>query len=282
MTAKTALLYAAIVLALPVIAFFAFSSHYHHHREQGTRVVLSTAFWQHLVSPGELSKGHASLEDNCAACHSPLKGVEAKNCIVCHANNEAILQRQPTAFHADIQNCSACHLEHQGRTPSTTKMDHVALARIGVKEIERKPQKAALDAPALKSWLAEMKSAPHQSAHPNLRPEEALLNCAACHKTKDRHVGLFGSDCASCHATDKWAIAEFRHPPSSSMDCAQCHQAPPSHYMGHFNMVSKKIAKQEDSQVAACCGPVQVNQCYRCHQTTSWNDIKGVGYYKHH
>jgi hypothetical protein len=103
-----------------------------------------------------------------------------------------------------------------------------------------------------------------------------------CHQTKDRHLGLFGTDCASCHATSKWTVAEFRHPSATSQSCAQCHQAPPSHYMMHFEMVSKKIARQEDSQVAGCCGPVQVNECYRCHQTTSWNDIKGVGWYKHH
>jgi hypothetical protein len=282
MTVKKALLYAAIVLALPVIAFFAFSSHYHHHREQGTRMVLSTAFWQHMVSPGELSQGHAALEDNCAACHSPVKGVEAKNCIVCHANNHTVLERQPTAFHANINSCTACHLEHQGRVATTSKMDHVSLARIGFKELERQPKQAGVNVPAIKRWLEETHSASQQSAHPNLRPEEALLNCATCHQTKDRHVGLFGADCASCHATAKWTVAEFRHPSATSQSCAQCHQAPPSHYMMHFNMISKKIARQEDSQVAGCCGPVQVNQCYRCHQTTSWNDIKGVGYYKHH
>jgi hypothetical protein len=108
------------------------------------------------------------------------------------------------------------------------------------------------------------------------------LNCVGCHATKDRHLGLLGKDCAQCHATNQWTIAEFRHPSPSSYDCAQCHQAPPSHYMMHFDMISKKIAGQEDAQVDGCCGPTQVNQCYRCHQTTSWNDIKGVGFYKHH
>lgn len=279
MTIKKAILCAVFVLALPVIVFFAFSSHYSHHREESTRVILSTAFWQHAVSPGELSQAHAALEDNCASCHSPVKGVEAKNCIVCHANNHALLERQPTAFHANISSCTACHLEHQGRVPSITKMDHVALARIGLKQVEQQPQQAGVNAPAMKRWLEQTKDA-HQLAHPNLRPEEGLLNCAVCHQTKDRHVGLFGNDCASCHATDKWTIAEFRHPSSASQSCAQCHQAPPSHYMEHFNMVSKKVAHQEDAQ--QCCGPVEVSQCYRCHQTTSWNDIKGVGYYKHH
>ena len=282
MKLRKAFLLAAIVLALPVIGFFAFSTHASHHRDLPKSKMMSLAFWQHMVSPGELSQAHASLENNCASCHTAVKGVDANKCIVCHADNKAVLQRQPTAFHAGITACAACHLEHQGRVARTTKMDHVALAHIGFKELERQPKQAGVDVPAIKRWLEETKGAPQQLAYPHLRPEEALLNCATCHQTKDRHVGLMGTDCASCHSTSKWTVAEFRHPSASSQSCAQCHQAPPSHYMMHFEMVSKKIAKQEDWQVAECCGPVQVNQCYRCHQTTSWNDIKGVGYYKHH
>ena len=281
MKLRKAFLLAAIALALPVIAFFAFSSHYAHHREQPAGEILSLAFWQHMVSPGELSQAHASLENDCASCHTPVKGVEAKNCIVCHADNKSLLQRQPTAFHAEISACAACHLEHQGRVPRTTKMDHVALARIGVKELERQPQQAGVDVAQIKRWLEKTSDAPHATAA-HLRPEEGLLNCATCHQTKDRHRGLFGNDCAQCHGTTKWTLPEFRHPSSASQSCAQCHQAPPSHYMMHFDMISKKIAGQEDAQVAGCCGPTQVNQCYRCHQTTSWNDIKGVGFYKHH
>jgi hypothetical protein len=84
---------------------------------------------------------------------------------------------------------------------------------------------------------------------------------------------LFGKDCAQCHRTDKWTISEFRHPSAQSTDCVQCHQAPPSHYMGHFKMVSQRVA---------CQPHADVRQCFLCHQTTSWNDIKGVGWYKHH
>jgi hypothetical protein len=43
--------------------------------------------------------------------------------------------------------------------------------------------------------------------------------------------------------------------------------------MGHFEMVSKTVAGQPHTQV---------EQCYLCHQTDAWNDIKGVGWYKHH
>jgi hypothetical protein len=43
--------------------------------------------------------------------------------------------------------------------------------------------------------------------------------------------------------------------------------------MEHFAMVSKRVALKPDARV---------EQCFLCHLTTSWNDIRGVGYYKHH
>ena len=223
------------------------------------------------VMPGALSQPHAFLENNCAACHTPLKGVEAQNCIVCHADNQTVLQRQPSAFHGEISECAACHREHQGRVAITTKMDHAALAHIGFKQIKSEPKRAGKDLTQIKRWIAE--SAAPQSALAHLRPAEALLNCATCHQTKDRHRGLFGNDCAQCHGTTKWTLPEFRHPSSASQSCAQCHQAPPSHYMMHFKMISMSIARMEKAEV---------NQCFLCHQTTSWNDLKGIGYYKHH
>jgi hypothetical protein len=269
MKLRTAFLLAALVFALLASAFFAFSSR---HQDKTVRAILLPASWQHTVLPGQLSQPHAFLENNCAACHTPNKGVEAKNCIVCHADNKTVLQRQPSAFHADIASCAACHLEHQGRVPSTTKMDHAALAQIGFKQIKSEPQSAGVDVAQIKRWLAETSAAP-RPALAQLRPEEALLNCATCHSTKDRHRGLFGTDCAQCHDTTKWTLPEFRHPSSASQSCAQCHQAPPSHYMMHFKMIDQAICGQPNAKV---------NQCFLCHQTTSWNDIKGIGFYKHH
>ena len=89
----------------------------------------------------------------------------------------------------------------------------------------------------------------------------------------DQALEHYADHCASCHATAKWTIAEYRHPSAASQSCAQCHQAPPSHYMMHFKMISMSVARVEVAEV---------NQCFLCHQTTSWNDIKGAGFYKHH
>lgn len=230
--------------------------------------------WQTIVDPGELSPKHQFLSNNCEACHTPHQGATADKCIACHANNHALLQRQPTAFHGDVKSCRECHIEHRGEAVRPTQMDHEALVGIGLSELKTKPAGSAEreTAAKLKEWIAAHKNT-GENPHPRLSAREATLNCATCHATKDKHQGFFGTNCAECHGTSKWTIAEFQHPPASSMDCAQCHQAPPSHYMEHFSMVSMKVAGQEHAQVL---------QCYLCHQTTSWNDIKGVGYYKHH
>jgi hypothetical protein len=95
------------------------------------------------------------------------------------------------------------------------------------------------------------------------------LNCVGCYSSKDLHLGLLGLDRAQCHATNNWTVAGFQYPSPRSTDCAQCHQALPSHYMMHFNMISKKIARQEVAQVSGCCGTTS-----RALGTTSITDVE--------
>jgi len=191
--------------------------------------------WTHFVRPGDLATKHAFLAERCEACHAPTKGVDSAACISCHATDAVTLARQSTAFHATIGSCVACHVEHEGGV-RPTRMDHNALRSVG---------KHAGDA----------------------------LDCFGCHSNRSPHRDLMGQDCAACHGETTWKIAGFKHPSSSSIECAQCHQAPPSHYMGHFHMISMMVAHQEHARV---------EQCYLCHQTDAWNDIRGVGWYKHH
>lgn len=243
------------------------------------RGVMQAVTWQRQVSPGPLSAAHASLENNCTGCHTPVKGGAAENCIVCHATNAALLQRQPTAFHAYIQTCSQCHLEHQGANRRPTKMDHVALANFGLRELNGgsgEKQRSQMRKQLL-GWIKQ-----HREMEQNITAEEKILDCASCHANEDRHTKLFGSDCAECHSTAQWTIAQFQHPSPRSTSCAECHLAPPSHYMMHFEMVSKTVARAANAPGNPCCGNVTVTQCYRCHQTNAWNDIKGFGWYKHH
>ena len=266
---KKGLLWLALIAVISTAASFAVA-----------RWRPASSALKQFVSPGPLSSSHAYLADRCESCHTTNVGVMVAKCTACHANDERLLGRQPTAFHANIGECSTCHIEHQGTNIRPVVMDHVALAKVGARTLAQASQTDEASATTLKSlqtWLRVR--IPDQLDAGSTRE---ALNCAGCHSTKDRHVGLFGTDCAQCHTMTKWTIVGFQHPSPRSTECAQCHQAPPSHYMMHFDMISKKIAGQEDARVSGCCGAVQVNQCYRCHQTTSWNDIRGVGYYKHH
>lgn len=268
----------ALVLAGLLIATLALVTYFAPvHGEQGRQGLTSPAEWQRMANPGQLSKAHAFLDHDCSACHTAGKGAEAVNCAVCHANNESILQRRPTAFHADVTSCAECHREHQGHGAILSVMDHEAVAKIGLRQAEDMAVRDE-EISALVAFLKEKGEQPPGGSggalsNPHLSSLEKTLDCAACHKNEDRHFGLFGADCSSCHQTSSWNLPEFRHPSTQSMDCAQCHQAPPSHYMGHFNMISAKVAGKPHARV---------DQCFACHQTTSWIDIKRVGVYKHH
>ena len=226
---------------------------------------------QRAVSPGELSPKHAYLADRCASCHDPNHGVSVAKCTACHANSERLLGRQPTQFHASIGECSTCHIEHQRTSLRPLKMDHVLLARAGARTLEvasRADADSAATLASLKTWL--------KIEHPNQLAENSAreaLNCAGCHDRRDPHFKHFGSDCAQCHTFEAWTVKGYQHPSSRSTQCVKCHQAPPSHYMEHFSMISQKFAHKENARV---------DQCFQCHNTTSWNDIVGVGYYKHH
>lgn len=262
----------AITLALIYVSVDHFLINPSHFKESK----LSGVIWEKTVSPGKLSQAHAFLDNDCMACHNPIKGVQRQNCVVCHANDTDILERQPTSFHADVSTCLGCHNEHIGRGGNITNMDHTYLADIGMKmlsEHQGVDDEKAIAHSYIMEFSGREKKKDSIFVHPKVSKKESLLNCSSCHSNDDRHFELFGKDCVQCHRTDMWNIAEFRHPSPKSRDCVQCHQAPPSHYKMHFNMMSQKIPNRFDAKV---------KECFKCHQTTHWTDIKKVGKFKHH
>lgn len=212
----------------------------------------AVAGWQGLVQPGPISQAHAAFADQCTTCHKPHEGAEPAKCVTCHASTN-FGNKQSTRFHGSVQQCASCHIEHEGDA-GIVKMNHAALL------LE--------DAFSRQS---ERVSRPSKAGN---TPGGVLasLNCASCHSNRDPHAGLFGQTCSSCHGTEKWQIKGFRHPSVNSRECSQCHQAPPSHYMMHFEMVSQPVARERAS----------VEQCYSCHTTDSWNNIRRAGWYDHH
>lgn len=237
------------------------------------RSARMTTVAEQLVSPGPLSPRHAYLTDaRCTSCHETTVGVIVAKCTACHANNERLLDRQPTEFHASIQECAACHVEHQRANIRPLVMDHVELARVGGRTLARAASRQDAESAAtlgsLQSWFKIRN--PDQLDATSARES---LNCAGCHDRRDPHLERFGSDCAQCHELASWVVPGYLHPSPRSRECFQCHKPPPSHLMEHFSMISQKVAGKEHARV---------DECFECHNTTSWNDIVDVGLYKHH
>lgn len=213
--------------------------------------------WRGLVNPGPLSEAHQFTAGECETCHTPHQGVEARNCVTCHAAT-SFGDKQSTRFHAAAQECTACHVEHDGGA-SIVRMDHAALL---TPALWQGPAATPLAPPAQRP----------PGGHPRLPDNVDALDCASCHSNRDPHLGYFGPQCSDCHAVTSWSIAEFRHPSVNSRECAQCHKPPPSHRMMHFEMVSQAYAGEKAS----------VEQCFACHTTDDWNNIRDRGWYDHH
>lgn len=227
--------------------------------------------WQSIIQPGPLSEAHTFLADDCGACHTPIAGIDRDDCVSCHAAPERLLARQPTAFHREIGECRGCHLEHRGDEAHPTHMEHALLAEFGRDMIRSRAPEAGARLNAQLQMLDQ-----HRAALIGDRPLDAAtfaLDCAGCHANEDPHWEFFGDDCVACHELERWTLDAFVHPAPSSSECAQCHQAPGSHYMMHFQMISQQVAGKHKAALEACS---------ECHQTTAWNDIIDVGVYKHH
>ena len=144
--------------------------------------------WRTAFQPGALSSGHSFLDGKCESCHTAARGVEAAACIKCHASTAADLAKQPTAFHATIQDCRGCHSEHQGGE-RPTRMDHAALERIG----SHVTVGTAGHAGVTRQMLADMADFLGVSL---AQTEQSSLDCASCHGNQDTHRELFGTECA--------------------------------------------------------------------------------------
>lgn len=231
---------------------------------------LALPDWQAIASPGPLSPAHAFLGAQCESCHTPNRGIQAASCITCHAPAGLLLEKQSTVFHATVGECRGCHTEHQDADRRPIKMDHSVLTAVGVRAA--RDEGTAPDAPATANASAIRHFLAGATGGGPVMDAQAL-NCANCHNFRDKHQGWFGQQCADCHATETWKIAGYLHPSPRSEDCNQCHKAPSSHYMMHFAMMDQGITGQRNATV---------EQCFACHKTDSFNDIRGVGWFKMH
>ena len=241
-----------------------------------------------LISPGDLSAAHTSLEglNNCTQCHQLGQvGITNTKCLDCHtpiANRiEASL-----GYHATVadQNCGNCHKDHFGLDfdvlrfePETFDHNLSGFELVGAhvttecrschqpefisatEVIEFKSAHDALD----KTWLG------------------ASTQCSFCHASDNDHGDQFGNqECDTCHGSSRWNDApNFDHMETSfpltgrheEVQCGKCHgryEDQPS--IIHFADVPAETC--ESCHTDAHQGALDPN-CSTCHNTEGWDQF---------
>lgn len=206
-------------------------------------VALVFALPHQMVSPGDLIPAHASLQQDCFACHAPFRGVASARCQRCHA--VADIGRRTTKgapitwtrppFHQALttRDCTACHADHP--RPRLTR------------NLARRFDHALLRA--------------------DLRGR-----CAGCHAPPP---GAFhrdaGSACGQCHTTAGWTPATFDHgryfslAPPHDAPCATCHVNRQYRSYTCFGCHEHTPARIEAEHREE--GIRDVGDCVRCHRS---------------
>lgn len=206
----------------------------------------NTSGWQNVTfnhgnTAFPLAGSHANVA--CSACHinNVYKGTP-KNCYACHASKD----NHSGQFGTD---CGACH---KPTTWSDVTFNHGNTA-FPLSGLHNNVQCAA--------------------CHTNGVYKGTPTNCYACHASKDKHSGQFGTDCGSCHNTSGWANATFNHNNTAfplighhtQLACTACHK----------NGVYKGTA----SQCIACHGDKDQHNgqngtdCSICHTPKDWGEV---------
>ena len=215
-----------------------------------------------LVSPGPLSKAHASLDGiaNCQKCHEPGHQVTAARCLACHKPIAARISAK-RGVHRDVTTeCAGCHAEHAGRDAELRPFDTRAFDHA----------KTGFTLDGRHGALARDCAKCHKTrSFLTLQPA-----CASCHQ--DVHKGALGANCQSCHSTSNAFSAarqQFDHSKARfalvgahrTVDCARCHV--------NKVMTGLKFATCTDchkSPHRASFSP----DCTSCHSNDSWRTRK--------
>ncbi len=244
-----------------------------------------------LISPGELTESHASLDGitNCTSCHKlGVRGIVNQKCLDCHKPLDTRI-KAGIGYHTTIvsQNCADCHKEHFGRTFDpvrfdTTSFDH---SEAGFELLASHTSPACTDCHTPKNIkdvaVIEFKTPSGHLAKTFLGLSPACNNCHAEDNAHDSQFRLL--DCGSCHDEGTWEEApRFDHGKTEfpltgkhiSTACSDCHSTGTSSNGKKMTIFSPT----ESGECSTCHADPHQNSfganCSDCHSTNGFNAIK--------
>jgi len=241
------------------------------------------------ISPGELTKAHASLEgmSNCVKCHVLGETVSNEKCLDCHKEIGTLIKNNK-GYHSSPEvkgkNCFACHNEHHGRNFDITRYNEEGFDhKLTGYELLGKHKEVACNDCHKPEFIKDKISQKTQGhTHLGLRTD-----CLSCHA--DYHNGALGTDCTKCHNFDRFKTPSgFDHNKTnfplvgahSRTDCIKCHKKEIQ------NGVTSQKFKGIKSNACTDCHDDEHdgkfgNDCLQCHNQESFHSVKNMDHFDH-
>lgn len=192
----------------------------------------------------------AHKEALCQSCHINQKYTKTpKKCISCHKIDDVHRGKNGT-------NCKKCHSTKQWGKISFNHNKDTSF------KLRGKHKKASCNSCHAKSPYSKKKK----------KKKKKARACYSCHSYDDKHNGVFGKKCQSCHVDKGWTKTKFDHSRDTKfirdgkhkeIECDNCHKE---------NIKKKKpktscVSCHEDDDVHK--GNLGA-KCHSCHTTVSW------------
>lgn len=252
------------------------------------------------MSPGELSRAHAALDNplRCGVCHEFGARRARFLCLDCHGEIRRRLEEK-RGYHARVvrgqgkeagNDCARCHSEHNGRNHRLVRWPRPAA------QFDHGEAGWPLDGKHARLQCAQC----HQEARitaedrgvlrrTNLSQSYAGLDgkCTSCHR--DEHRGDLGQDCRRCHTAEAWKPAPgFSHGAArypltgrhQQVACGKCHKpiAALGSHAQYRNFVQYETCRSCHADPHGGSFP---GGCERCHTTEGWKAARISGQFDH-
>jgi len=207
--------------------------------------------FKHAETDFKLKGAHADSKIKCKDCHRPNKKYREapSTCIACHKKDD---EHKGSLG----KKCESCHTEKDWK--DTEAFDH---------------DKSEF---ALKGKHKDVKC---NDCHKNKKYRETPKACLSCHKKDDKHKGVLGKKCETCHTAKSWKETTFNHNTDTKyrlrgkharIKCESCHKPGRSLKLPSSCYACHKSDDKHEGKLG--------KNCAKCHTSRNWVDTPGFNH----